>query len=124
MKRLLLLTIALLRLGLLTSADAQESLTEVQKVAKPQSIDELLLFFPAKYPTGDWQPKDLRFDDVYFTADDKTQLHGWYCPCDNPRAVILLAHGNASDTLCDFHKVVPLLKASYSCGIGLVFCPD
>ena len=95
MKRLLLLTIALLTLGLFASADAQESLTEVQNVAMPQSIDELLLFFPVKYPTGDWQPKDLRFDDVYFTADDKTQLHGWYCPCDNPRAVILLAHGNA-----------------------------
>ena len=53
------------------------------------------MFFPAKYPSGNWQPKDLRFDDVYFTADDKTRLHGWYCPRDNPRAVILLAHGNA-----------------------------
>ncbi len=68
---------------------------EPLKVAKPQSIDELLLFFPAKYPTGDWQPKELRFDDVYFAADDKTKLHGWYCPCENPRGVILLAHGNA-----------------------------
>ncbi len=95
MLRLLILTIALFMLGLLASADAQESSTEVQNVAKPQSIDELLLFFPSKYPTGDWQPKDLRFDDVYFTADDKTQLHGWYCPCDNPHGVILLAHGNA-----------------------------
>ena len=95
MKRLMLLTVCLLLSGLLSAANAQESSSETQDDAKPQSIDELLLFFPAKYPTGDWQPKDLRCDDVYFIADDKTQLHGWYCPCDNPRAVILLAHGNA-----------------------------
>ena len=91
----MLLTVCLLLSGLLSAANAQESSSETQDDAKPQSIDELLLFFPAKYPTGDWQPKDLRCDDVYFIADDKTQLHGWYCPCDNPRAVILLAHGNA-----------------------------
>ncbi len=92
--RLMFLAVALLPLGLF-SADAQESSTETLKVAQPQSIDELLLFFPAKYPAGDWQPTDLRFEDVYFAADDKTQLHGWYCPSDKPRAVILLAHGNA-----------------------------
>jgi uncharacterized protein len=63
--------------------------------AKPPSIDELLLFFPSKYPAGNWRPKDLRFDDVWFSAQDRTRLHGWYCPCDNPRATILIAHGNA-----------------------------
>ena len=62
---------------------------------KPQSIDELLLFFPSKFPTGDWNPKDLQFKDVFFSAQDETRLHGWYCPCDKPRAVLLIAHGNA-----------------------------
>ncbi len=95
MTRFILFTIVLWQIGLNFIANAQESLTEPLKVAKPQSIDELLLFFPAKYPTGDWQPKELRFNDVYFAADDKTKLHGWYCPCENPRGVILLAHGNA-----------------------------
>ena len=63
--------------------------------AKPQTMDELLLFFPAKFPTGDWKPHGLHFEDVYFSAEDGTKLHGWYCPCDNPRGVLLLAHGNA-----------------------------
>jgi fermentation-respiration switch protein FrsA (DUF1100 family) len=63
--------------------------------AKPPSIDELLLFFPSKYPSGNWTPQDLRFEDVWFSAEDKTRLHGWYCPCENPRATILIAHGNA-----------------------------
>ena len=63
--------------------------------AKTQTIDELLLFFPAKYPAGNWAPRDLRFQDVWFTSEDKTRLHGWYCPCERPRATILIAHGNA-----------------------------
>ncbi len=62
---------------------------------KAQSIDELLLFFPSKYPTGNWQPTDLKFQDVNFAAEDGTKLHGWYCPSDKPRAVVLIAHGNA-----------------------------
>ena len=62
---------------------------------KGPSIDELLLFFPSKFPEGDWSPKDLRFQDVFFAAADGTRLHGWYCPADSPRAVVLAAHGNA-----------------------------
>ncbi len=62
---------------------------------KAPSIDELLLFVPSKFPSGDWNPKDLEFQDVFFAAEDGTKLHGWYCPADNPRAVLLLSHGNA-----------------------------
>jgi hypothetical protein len=62
---------------------------------KPPSVDELLLFFPSKHPAGNWTPTDLRFVDVPFSSEDKTRLHGWYCPCDEPRATILIAHGNA-----------------------------
>ncbi|WP_233200151.1 alpha/beta hydrolase [Blastopirellula marina] len=56
---------------------------------------DFLLFYPSKFPTGDWKPNNLRFQDVFFTAKDGTKLHGWYCPADNPRAVMLVAHGNA-----------------------------
>ena len=44
---------------------------------KSQSIDELLLFFPTKFPSGDWNPKDLQFTDVFFFAQDKTNLMRW-----------------------------------------------
>ncbi len=67
------------------------------KQLKGQTLDELLLFFPSKYPEGDWKPKGLNFEDVWFRADDGTCLHGWYCPCDNPRAIVLYAHGNAGN---------------------------
>lgn len=64
---------------------------------KLRPIDELLLFFPSRYPDGDWNPKDLSFENVYFDSEDGTRLHGWFCPADRPRAVVLLAHGNAGN---------------------------
>ncbi len=86
---------AVLAVNIAQNCDAQELRTaDPATGTKPQSIDELLLFFPSKFPAGDWNPKDLRFKDVFFSADDETKLHGWYCPCNNPRAVLLLAHGN------------------------------
>jgi fermentation-respiration switch protein FrsA (DUF1100 family) len=71
-----------------------------------RAIDELLLFFPSRHPEGDWQPADLRFEDVWFTADDGVRLHGWLCACPNPRAIVLYAHGNAGNIS---HRA-PLLK--------------
>ena len=59
------------------------------------SIDELFLFQPARFPKGDWQPKDLNFQDVDFESSDGTKLHGWYCPADEPVATVLYLHGNA-----------------------------
>lgn len=32
---------------------------------------------------------------MFFTTPDGTNLHGWYCAVEEPRAVVLFAHGNA-----------------------------
>lgn len=61
------------------------------------SIDDLLLLFPAKHPNGNWNPNDLDYEDVWITSDDGTKIHGWFCSCDNPRAYVLYAHGNAGN---------------------------
>ena len=48
-------------------------------------------------PTDDaesWSPQGLVKEDVTFQSVDGVNLHGWYCPVENPRAVILYAHGN------------------------------
>lgn len=60
-------------------------------------LEESLIFFPARHPEGDWQPRGLKFEDARFEAADKTQLHGWYVPCKDHRAVVLLCHGNAGN---------------------------
>lgn len=64
---------------------------------KAMSLDELLLFFPSKYPDGDWRPAGLVVEDAWFKAQDGTRLHGWYGPCEKARAVVLFAHGNAGN---------------------------
>ena len=94
--RTVLLIVCVLIFNFVKCCDAQDSeADDTGTVKKPQPIDELLLFFPSKFPSGNWNPEGLRFEDIYFSAIDGIELHGWYCPCDKPRAVLLLAHGNA-----------------------------
>lgn len=60
-------------------------------------FEEHLIFFPTRYPAGDWQPPELAFEDAWFEAADGTRLHGWYVPHPEPRAVMLWSHGNAGN---------------------------
>lgn len=75
-------------------------------------FEESLLFFPAPYPQGEWQPVGLEVEDARFSADDGTRLHGWFVPHENPRAVVLFAPGNAgnltyrTDRLRRFHRTL------------------
>lgn len=94
----LFLIAGLLIAGLLIAGSpiaSAQAAPQVDPQPKPQTLDELLLFFPSKFPEGDWKPAELDFQDVTFEAEDKTKLHGWYCVSEKPRAVILIAHGNA-----------------------------
>ncbi len=74
-------------------------------------FEESLLFFPAKYPDGNWNPPGLGFEDARFQAADGTQLHGWFVPHEKPRAIVLFAHGNAGniawreDYLLELHRL-------------------
>jgi fermentation-respiration switch protein FrsA (DUF1100 family) len=86
--------------GLLTSASSPSS-SSSKPAPSGTSLDERLLFFPVKYPGGDWQPTGLRIDDVEIRSADGTKLHGWYCPATNPTAVILYCHGNGGNLTYD-----------------------
>jgi uncharacterized protein len=61
------------------------------------AIEHSLVYQPAHYPEGDWAPAGMHFEDVRFTAEDGTRLHGWYCHHPRPRAVVLLCHGNSGN---------------------------
>lgn len=78
-----------------TPADVDNDLEKLEGNA--QAIDEWFLFFPSEYPAGDWKPNDLTYSDVDFASADGTKLHGWFCPANQARGVILLAHGNAGN---------------------------
>ncbi len=60
-------------------------------------LENSLIFFPSRYPAGDWNQKSLPFEDAWFQSADGTRLHGWYVPTKNPRAVVLFCHGNAGN---------------------------
>ena len=54
------------------------------------------LIFPApRFPSGDWEPRWLKYEDVSFTAADGTKLHGWYFDHPAPQGYLLYCHGNA-----------------------------
>jgi len=59
--------------------------------------DDYIVYQPAPYPQGNWKPENLVYEDVNFEAADGTKLNGWFCPAENPRAVVLFAHGNAGN---------------------------
>ncbi len=62
-----------------------------------RSVDELLIFFPARFPKGDWAHETLHCEDCWFKSSDGLRLHGWYFPHDGPQAAVLFAHGNAGN---------------------------
>lgn len=59
---------------------------------------ERWLVFPApRTSPEEWVRADLPHEDVTFTGEDGTHLHGWYVPHDSPKAVILFCHGNGEN---------------------------
>jgi fermentation-respiration switch protein FrsA (DUF1100 family) len=74
-------------------------------------LEESLIFFPSRYPEGNWHPIGLSFEDANFQAADGTKLHGWYVPREKPKATILFCHGNAgnithrADILKNLHDI-------------------
>lgn len=60
-------------------------------------LENSLIFFPSKYPDGEWQPSGLQYEDANFAAADGVKLHGWYVPAEDPIAVVLFCHGNGGN---------------------------
>jgi fermentation-respiration switch protein FrsA (DUF1100 family) len=60
-------------------------------------LEQRVVYYPARYPEGNWEPQGLNYEDVSFTAADGTRLHGWFVPHPQPRAVVLFLHGNAGN---------------------------
>jgi fermentation-respiration switch protein FrsA (DUF1100 family) len=57
--------------------------------------EEAMIYFPPPKDDGDWNHPDLKIEDAQFTSADGTKLHGWYVEHPNPKAHVLLCHGNA-----------------------------
>ncbi|MBS0204335.1 MAG: alpha/beta hydrolase [Planctomycetes bacterium] len=60
-------------------------------------LERSIVFQPARFPVGEWEPGSIAPEDVQFTAKDGVRLHGWYVPHPNPTAVALVCHGNGGN---------------------------
>ncbi len=80
-------------------------------------FENSLVYFPDRHPIGDWRPAGLEFEDAEFQADDGTRLHGWYIPHENPRAVVLFAHGNAGNLT---HRADMLRRLEREVGVSVM----
>jgi fermentation-respiration switch protein FrsA (DUF1100 family) len=81
------------------------------------SLENSLLFFPCKYPEGDWKPTGFTFEDAWFQADDGTKLHGWYVPKKDARAAVLFCHGNGGNVT---HRADALLSLHRKAGASVL----
>ena len=62
-------------------------------------IEDKMIYFPAKYPEGIWNPGDYGVitEDAYFKTDDGLMLHGWFVPSNENKITLLWFHGNAGN---------------------------
>jgi hypothetical protein len=62
-------------------------------------MENSMVFYPAKYPTGWWEPArfGLTVEDCYFTTKDGVKLHGWFIPRAGARQTLLYCHGNGGN---------------------------
>jgi fermentation-respiration switch protein FrsA (DUF1100 family) len=60
------------------------------------ALEDRIVYQPSD-DAESWNPQGLVKEDVTFQTSDGVTLHGWYCPVENPRAVVLYAHGNGGN---------------------------
>jgi uncharacterized protein len=80
-------------------------------------LENRLLFYPFKYPAGDWKPGGLVFEDAWFQASDGVKLHGWYVPKKDAKAAILFCHGNAGNIT---HRAEALMSLNRTVGASVL----
>jgi hypothetical protein len=57
-------------------------------------IERSLVYPRPPRERGDWRPRVLRPQNVWFRSADNTKLHGWYVPHPEPKRLIVYSHGN------------------------------
>jgi hypothetical protein len=62
-------------------------------------LENSFIFFPG-FPgrlSGDWNPRELPKEDVWFTASDGVKLHAWWVPAEGAEFTFVCFHGNAAN---------------------------
>lgn len=63
-------------------------------------LDRLFVYHPEPWIDRDWRRASrLPLEDVWFTAEDGTELFGWYVAARGSSPVLLWCHGNAGNLI-------------------------
>lgn len=57
-------------------------------------IERSLVYPIPSRERGEWRPRWLRAQNVWFRSSDNTKLHGWYVPNRDARRLVVYCHGN------------------------------
>src|SRR6185295_4753139 len=89
--------------------DKSTALRRLWRIARPVLVAYLVVILAMMlletrlvYPippieAGDWNPRGLSHEDVWFESADGTKLHGWFLPNAKSRRAVLYCHGNGED---------------------------
>jgi fermentation-respiration switch protein FrsA (DUF1100 family) len=71
-------------------------------------LENKLIFFPERFPAGNWSPVAISPEDAWIKTEDDERLHGWFVTAPNQKAVALYSHGNGGNItgLTDYLKIL------------------
>lgn len=72
-------------------------------------IERSLVYPRPSRERGDWRPRWLRPQNVWFRSADNTKLHGWYVPNSDARRLVVYSHGNG-EHVADLSSLVVRLQ--------------
>jgi fermentation-respiration switch protein FrsA (DUF1100 family) len=76
-------------------------------------IERSLVYPIPSRERGDWRPRWLRPQNVWFRSGDNTKLHGWYVPAADPARLLVYCHGNG-EHVADLANLVFRLQSYLS----------
>lgn len=74
----------------------------------------VLLFHPERQYAPNPAAERFSPQDVYFPSGDGEALHGWFFKANNPKATVLVFHGNASNISTHVNSVLWLAQAGFN----------
>ena len=82
-----------------------------------QSLYNMVLFHPCKYPIGNYDHpvlSGIRPQDVYLESSSATKIHGWLFIKPGAKYIVLLSHGNGGNLTFRADILEMILKAGQS----------
>lgn len=71
-------------------------------------LENKLVFYPERFPSGNWSPVAINPEDAWIDTEDGEKLHGWFIRGPQQKAVALYSHGNGGNItgLAGYLKII------------------